>query len=63
MTHSKSDSCCVDLGDLCKDFKCEVKEHEHGVCICLSSEDASKVEALKARMKSCCESGTSGSCC
>ena len=63
MTQPNSEPCCISLDDLCKGYKCEVKEHEQGVCICVSSEDSAKVEALKARMKACCGSERSKSSC
>lgn len=55
--------CCGDDADFCKDFSCKVEETDNGVSFTVTSDDPEKVEKLKAKMKSCCDSSDSESCC
>ena len=55
--------CCGDSADLCKDASCKVEEIENGITFSITSDDPEKVEQLKAKMKSCCGSSNSESCC
>lgn len=63
MSEKKVMFCCGDSEDLCKDFSCKVEETDKGLTISVTSDDPEKVEKLKAKMKSCCDSSDSKSCC
>jgi len=63
MSEKKITICCGDSADLCKDVSCKVEETENGITFSVTSDDPEKVEELKAKMKSCCETSDSKSCC
>ena len=63
MSEKKMMFCCGDDADICKDFSCSIEEHEKGITFTATSDDPEKVEKLKAKMKSCCDSSDDKSCC
>ena len=64
MTEKKVVVCCGTTSEnLCEGLSCKVEETDKGVCICLTSDDPEKVKQIKEKMKSCCGSGDTKSCC
>lgn len=63
MSEKKVMICCGDSVNLCQDFSCSFEETDKGFTISVTSDDPEKVEKLKAKMKSCCDSSDSKSCC
>ena len=63
MSKKKVSICCGGSDDLTQDFSCSFEETEKGFTFSVTSDDPEKVEKLKARMKSCCDSSSDESCC
>ena len=63
MSEKKVTISCGDSADHYQDVSCKVEETENGICFTVTSDDPAKVEKLKAKIKSCCDSSDSKSCC
>ena len=63
MSEKKVSICCGDSANLCQDVSCKVEETENGITFTVTSDDPAKVEKLKAKLKSCCDTSDDKSCC
>lgn len=56
-------SCCGDE-NLCEGYTCDIQKTDNGVCLCITSDDPSKVAKLQEKVTSCCApSDGKSSCC
>ena len=63
MAEKKVMVCCGDDANICNDFACKMEETENGFTFTVTSDDPAKVEKLKAKVQSCCDSSNDKSCC
>ena len=63
MSEKKVSICCGDSVDLCQDVSCKVEEIEKGITFTITSDDPKKVEKLKLKVQSCCDSSENKCCC